>query len=672
MSGKKINLDSSELSGNSAHDGIITSQPSNVPQMQASYAAVHPLKHNPHSFYAAMMDCLGAFCGFMGSIPLCCCCFPNPYKKVDQGNVGLISRFGQYYKSVDPGLVKVNVITEDLIKVDVKIQITEIPRQAIMTKDNVYIHIDSIIYWHIINPYQAVYGVTDVRKALIERTQTTLRHTLGARVLQDCIENREAIAYEIKEIIDEPAHAWGVKVESILIRDIVFSSELQASLSSAAQQKRIGESKVILAQAEVDSAKLMRQAAEILNSPAAMQIRYLETMASMSKAAGTKVIFMPTNSSFEGLPNSVVASVSPISQLLLYSFIILSVVFSVKAESKVIFSYDGKTGPAFWHLLPNSSSICIEGRRQSPINLFSKIDLIKKFKPPCDVRVQNIRKAELAHTGNTLEVALSKEEEGAEGGGEEFLPAQFTVENETYKLLQFHFHTPSEHRIDGKHLDVEMHLVFKSPSEKISVAAVFFNVDHKGMDNKFLKPILQRPPKPNEAIEIRNINLKQIFRNINNIQKPYSYTGSLTTPPCTEGVLWWINDKHIQPISHHQRIKLRDAIGFNSRYTQDRFKEPEPESKSDSFLKEYEKDHSKKPKPKPKKPESKSDSFLKEYEKDHSKKPIPKPKKPKSKSESFLKEYEKDHSKKPKSKPKKPESKSEIFLKEYKKNHPLD
>ncbi|CAG8798188.1 7126_t:CDS:2, partial [Racocetra persica] len=154
----------------------------------------------------------------------------------------------QYYKAVDPGLVKVNVITEDLTKVDIKIQITEIPRQAIMTKDNVYIHIDSIIYWHIINPYQAVFGITDVRKALVERTQTTLRHTLGGRVLQDCIENRGAIAYEIKEIIDEPAHAWGV--ESILIRDIVFSSELQASLSSAAQQKRIGESKVILAQAE--------------------------------------------------------------------------------------------------------------------------------------------------------------------------------------------------------------------------------------------------------------------------------------------------------------------------------------------------------------------------------------------------------------------------------------
>jgi len=265
-----------------------------VQQMQPSYAAKFPIQDNPHTFYGGMLNFLGAFCGFIGSIPICPC-FPNPYKKVEQGYVGLISQFGKFYKFVDPGLVKINVFTEDIIRVDIKIQITEIPHQFIMTKDNVYVQIYSVIYWHVINPYKSIFGIADVRKALIERTQTTLRHTLGTRVLQDCIENREAIAYEIKEIIDEPASNWGVKVESILIKDIEFSRELQESLSSAAQAKRIGESKVIAAQAEVDAAKLMRQAAELLNSPAAMQIRYLETMSSMSKASGTKVIFMPYN-----------------------------------------------------------------------------------------------------------------------------------------------------------------------------------------------------------------------------------------------------------------------------------------------------------------------------------------------------------------------------------------
>jgi erythrocyte band 7 integral membrane protein len=107
------------------------------------------------------------------------------------------------------------------------------------------------------------------------------------------IERREEIAQSIREIIEETAASWGVQVESMLIKDIVFSQELQDSLSMAAQSKRTGEAKVIAARAEVESAKLMRQAADILASPAAMQIRYLEAMQAMARTSGSKVIFLP-------------------------------------------------------------------------------------------------------------------------------------------------------------------------------------------------------------------------------------------------------------------------------------------------------------------------------------------------------------------------------------------
>lgn len=115
-----------------------------------------------------------------------------------------------------------------------------------------------------------------MRQALIERAQTTLRHVVGARAVQSVVTEREAIAFEIAEIVGDVADKWGVAIEGILIKDIIFSPEVSASLSSAAQQKRIGESKVIAARAEVDAARLMRQAADILASPAAMQIRQLE------------------------------------------------------------------------------------------------------------------------------------------------------------------------------------------------------------------------------------------------------------------------------------------------------------------------------------------------------------------------------------------------------------
>lgn len=135
---------------------------------------------------------------------------------------------------------------------------------------------DSVIYFQICNPYRAAFGITDLRQALIERAQTTLRHVVGARAVQSVVTEREAIAFEIAEIVGDIADKWGVAIEGILIKDIIFSPEVSASLSSAAQQKRIGESKVIAARAEVDSARLMRQAADILASPAAMQIRQLE------------------------------------------------------------------------------------------------------------------------------------------------------------------------------------------------------------------------------------------------------------------------------------------------------------------------------------------------------------------------------------------------------------
>lgn len=212
---------------------------------------------------------------------------------VPQGTVGLQSHFGKVTRAVDPGLYSVNPLTDSMAIVDIKINITDIPSQIVMTRDNVSMEIDSVLYWHVIDPFVARFQVGDVSKALMERTLTTLKDTIGVHDLQSVVTNREGLAREIKSIIEPTAISWGVVVETILIKDLQFSRELQETLSSAAKQKRIGESKVIAAQAEVDSAKLMREASDILNTPAAMQIRYLETLSSMSRASGTKVIFMP-------------------------------------------------------------------------------------------------------------------------------------------------------------------------------------------------------------------------------------------------------------------------------------------------------------------------------------------------------------------------------------------
>ncbi|KAF5537887.1 hypothetical protein H9Q69_001983 [Fusarium xylarioides] len=267
-------------------------EPPKKEDLQRSYATVVENDANPKGWYGSMMNALGTIIGTMGAVPCCIIC-PNPFKEVNQGNVGLVTKFGKFYKAVDPGLVNINPLSERLIQIDVKIQTTEVPEQICMTKDNVTLRLTSVIYYHIVSPHKAAFGINNVKQALMERTQTTLRHVVGARVLQDVIERREEIAQSIGEIIEDVAAGWGVQVESMLIKDIVFSQELQESLSMAAQSKRIGESKIIAAKAEVESAKLMRQAADILSSAPAMQIRYLEAMQAMAKSANSKVIFLP-------------------------------------------------------------------------------------------------------------------------------------------------------------------------------------------------------------------------------------------------------------------------------------------------------------------------------------------------------------------------------------------
>jgi erythrocyte band 7 integral membrane protein len=211
----------------------MTVQPPKESDLQKSYATVVHTEDDHKGWYGTMLNHLGSMVGAMGAIPCCIIC-PNPYKNVHQGNVGLVTKFGRFYRAVDPGLVKINPLSEKLIQIDVKIQTAEVPEQTCITKDNVTVRLTSVIYYHIVAPHIAAFGVSNVRQALMERTQTTLRHVVGARVLQDVIERREEIAQSIGEIIEDVAAGWGVQVESMLIKDIIFTSELQESLSMAA------------------------------------------------------------------------------------------------------------------------------------------------------------------------------------------------------------------------------------------------------------------------------------------------------------------------------------------------------------------------------------------------------------------------------------------------------
>jgi len=181
--------------------------------------------------------------------------------------------------------------------VDAREKVIDLKKQSIMTKDNVNVTIDAVVYYRIEDAYRALYSVQNVEQAVAEIAKTTLRDVFGHTLLQEALETKEKMARYIRETIEKPTYNWGVTITRVLIQEIIFSKDLQQNLSSAATAKRIAEGKIISAQADVDSAKLMREAAEQLNTRAAMQIRYLDALTTLAKAGNTKVIFMPGETS---------------------------------------------------------------------------------------------------------------------------------------------------------------------------------------------------------------------------------------------------------------------------------------------------------------------------------------------------------------------------------------
>ena len=250
----------------------------------------------PTNGYQNFLTTVGKCFGCCGMFCFLC---ENPYKTVNQGEVGLVQTFGALSRTVEPGTSYVNTFTEKLTRVNIKINTRELPPQSCFTRDNLTVQITSVVYYNIIDPQKAIFSISDIHSAITERTQNTMRDVVGSCTLQDVVEKREEIAESIAKIISKTAFAWGVQIESILIKDLTLPPSVQDSFAKAAEAKRIGEAKIINAKAEVESAKQMRKASDILSSPAALQIRYLEALQAMSRNPGTRVIFMPSADGIE-------------------------------------------------------------------------------------------------------------------------------------------------------------------------------------------------------------------------------------------------------------------------------------------------------------------------------------------------------------------------------------
>ncbi|CAD8211586.1 unnamed protein product [Paramecium pentaurelia] len=243
--------------------------------------------------YESILNCMGSCFGTLRAwIPCCFCCCPYPYYLVTQGQKGLLQKFGKYVKTLDSGLHEINPFTERVIPVSTKTFIIDLERQLVLTKDNITVNIDTIVYYRVVDVMKSAYRVKMIVEAIKEITYATLRTICGEHTLQEIIENRQKIADEIEGFIFDVVSEWGIYLEHIFIKDMLMNEELQSSLSNAPKAQRLAQSKIISAQSDVSAAKLLREAADMLDSRAAMQIRYFETVQLIAKNHNPKILFL--------------------------------------------------------------------------------------------------------------------------------------------------------------------------------------------------------------------------------------------------------------------------------------------------------------------------------------------------------------------------------------------
>lgn len=243
-------------------------------------------------FYEGCISGLGSLFGLLGSYV--CCCF-NPYVVVNQGEVLVVTRFGRYCDTKEPGLHYLRPLTDKGYVVSKMTHVIDLPQQSVLTQDNLTVHIDGAIYYRVIDAEDVTFRINNLQSCLNQMSVSALRSCFSNHTLQDCLENRDKLAEEIRSYTAEHTGGWGVEVTNTIIKDIMLSNDLQRNLSSKATAERTAAAKIIEAQADVNAAKLMRDAAEALNTPAALQIRYLETMKAISAHPNNKVIFIPMN-----------------------------------------------------------------------------------------------------------------------------------------------------------------------------------------------------------------------------------------------------------------------------------------------------------------------------------------------------------------------------------------
>jgi regulator of protease activity HflC (stomatin/prohibitin superfamily) len=217
------------------------------------------------------------------------------FKIITQYEQGIVFRFGRILPGIrQPGLTWVNPFTDRLRKVNMQIVTAAVPAQEAITRDNVTMRVDAVVYYRVIDPVKAIINVQNYTFAISQVAQTSLRSVIGQSDMDQLLSEREKVNAHLKEVIDEPTEGpWGIRVERVEVKDVSLPESMKRSMSRQAEAERERRARIITADGEYQASKKLAQAAAVMSAdPAALQLRLLQTVVEVA-AEKNSTLVMP-------------------------------------------------------------------------------------------------------------------------------------------------------------------------------------------------------------------------------------------------------------------------------------------------------------------------------------------------------------------------------------------
>jgi len=216
----------------------------------------------------------------------------SAFKVLREYERGVVFQLGRFWKVKGPGLIIIIPVIQTMVRVDLRTIVMDVPSQDVISRDNVSVKVNAVLYFRVIDPERAIIQVEDYDAATSQLAQTTLRSVLGQHELDEMLASRDKLNTDIQKILDEQTDAWGIKVANVEIKHVDLNETMIRAIAKQAEAERERRAKIIHAEGELQASQHLLEAAQVLaQQPQALQLRYLQTLTEIAGEKSSTIVF---------------------------------------------------------------------------------------------------------------------------------------------------------------------------------------------------------------------------------------------------------------------------------------------------------------------------------------------------------------------------------------------